>query len=107
MWSYPAAINDGGHASFYYNSQGEFAHETVQALHDIGASDFAQVLSKANDLFPGQQVSRDFDERYEMFMALPDSAHKIMEQLDEKFYTLDDGDELISRLLKYWNGCQT
>lgn len=32
--SYVAAVNNGGHASFFYNSHGEFAHETVEALLD-------------------------------------------------------------------------
>lgn len=103
VWSYPAAINDGGHDSFFYNSHGEHAHETVQALHDIGSSDFAQILSRAIDLFPDRYIPRDIDERNDAHQALPESASEIMEQLDQEFYALDEGEVLLSRLLRYWN----
>ena len=63
MWSYPAAINNGGHASFFYNSYGEHAHETVQALNEVGASEYAAILNRAIDLFPARHIPRGIDER--------------------------------------------
>jgi hypothetical protein len=103
IWSYPAAINNGGHDSFFYNCNGEHAHETVQALNDIGSSDFAQILSRAIDLFPSRYIPRDIEERNDAHQALPESASKVMEQLDQEFYVLDGEDVLLSRLLRYWN----
>ena len=104
VWSYPAAINDGGHDSFFYNCHGDNAHETVQALHDIGSDDFAQLLSRAIDLFPDRYIPRDIEERNDAYQGLPESATEVIEQLDQEFFALDSGDELLSRLLKYWNG---
>jgi hypothetical protein len=101
-WSYPAAVNDGGHASFFYNAYGEHAHETVQALNAVGAPEFAALLSRAIDLFPGRHVPSDSDERNASFDALPDDAHEVLEALDQQFYELGD-DELFNRLLHFWS----
>jgi hypothetical protein len=101
VWSYPAAINDGGHASFFYNSYGEHAHETVQALNEIGAPEYAAVLNRAIDLFPARYIPRNIDERNASLDSLPDEAHEILETLDDEFYALGD-DELFERLLKFW-----
>lgn len=101
VWSYPAAVNDGGHASFFYNSYGEHAHETVKALDEVGAPEYAAILSRALDLFPARQIPRGIDERNATLDSLPEEAHQIMETLDDEFYALGD-DKLIDRLLKFW-----
>jgi len=103
VWSYPAAINDGGHASFFYNPSGEYAHDTVQALNDVGASEYAQILSRAIDLFPDRHIPRDLDERNASLDALSDDTNQAMESLDDEFFALG-GDELLERLLSFWNG---
>lgn len=102
VWSYPAAVNDGGHASFFYNSYGEHAHETVDALKEIGAAEYGAILSRAIDLFPARRIPRDLDERNDALGALPDESHRTMEALDDQFYVLGD-DELMERLLTFWN----
>jgi hypothetical protein len=102
VWSYPAAINDGGHASFFYNSYGEHAHETVQALHEVGAPEYAAILNRAIDLFPARQIPRGTEERNASLDSLPEAAHQAMETLDDEFYVLGD-DALMDRLLKFWN----
>lgn len=104
VWCYPAAINDGGHASFFYNSYGDFAKETVQALRDIGARDYADILERAIDQFPMQEVPRDIVKRNEVFNSLSEVNHQAMEDCDSKFYDLG-GDELLSRLFRYGGGC--
>ena len=102
VWCYPAAVNDGGHASFFYNTQGEFAHETVQALEEIGAPEYGKLLDRAIDLFPDRSVPRDIEERNAALSALPDDSDERLEKLDDEFYALGD-DELLSRLTVYWN----
>jgi hypothetical protein len=36
VWSYTGAVNNGGHASFFYNSYGQFATETVTRMRARG-----------------------------------------------------------------------
>ena len=102
-WTYPGEVDNGGHASFFYNHAGEFAHETVQALHNVGAPEFAAILSKAIDLFPERHVPRDIEECNEVFNTFSDEAGEMLEQLDQEFYALDKGAELMARLLRFWN----
>ena len=106
VWAYPAAINDGGHPSFFYNSYGEYAHETVQALRDIGAPQYAAILSRAIDLFPARRVPRNIDERNKSFDALPEEAYDVMDSLDNEFYTLGH-DELLERAIAFWKNVTT
>lgn len=102
VWSYSVAINDGGHASFFYNSYAEHAHETVQALNEVGASEYAAILKRAIDLFPGGHIPRSVDERNALLESLPEEADQVMETLDDDFQALGDA-ELMDRLLKFWN----
>ena len=46
-------IELGGFDSFYYNSSGDKAVQTVAALQVIGATQAASTLREANSLFPG------------------------------------------------------
>ena len=101
VWSYPGAVNNGGHSSFFYNSYGQFAAETVAALQKLGAPAYARLLSRAIEQFPRGNVPRDIDERNTVFGALPSRAHDVMEQCDSQFYAL--GDELLlAKLLSFW-----
>lgn len=102
VWSYGLAINDGGHASFFYNSYGGHALETVEALKEVGAPEYAAILRRAIELFPAGRIPHDIEERNALLESLPDDADQIMERLDNEFYALGD-DELMDRLLKFWN----
>jgi hypothetical protein len=101
VWCYPAAVENGGHASFFYNSYGEFAIETVQALHATGCADYAEILEYAIKQFPKSHVPRDIEERNDAFNAIPEAGHTAMESCDSEFSELGS-DELFTRLLRYW-----
>src|SRR5258706_404848 len=90
-WSYQIAVENGGHASFFYNSSGEFAKETIQALCDIGAMEFGAILAEAVSLFPNKEVPRGLDERNEVFESLPNEASVKMSRLDERFFGIGGG----------------
>jgi hypothetical protein len=104
VWCYPAAINDGGHASFFYNSYGDFADETVVALLDIGLVEFSHILLRAVSQFPEARVPRELDARNAVFNSLPADAHDAMEDCDAAFYQLGDA-PLMNRLWDYWRQC--
>ena len=101
VWSYTGAINNGGHSSFFYNSYGQFASETVAALHALGAGEYAQQLSKAIDQFPLSFVPSDIEERNEIFNLISQQGHEVMSECDSRFYELGD-EELMNRALSFW-----
>jgi len=103
VWSYSGAVNNGGHASFFYNSYGQFAAETVSAFRELGAPEYAQVLNRAIEQFPHSAVPHDIDKRNTVFNDLPSCAHQVMEKCDGQFYALGD-ERLFAQLLSFWRG---
>ena len=45
-------VNNGGFNQYFWNSSGDFAHETIASLNLIGASHTAKILQQAIDQFP-------------------------------------------------------
>src|SRR6185503_5730178 len=60
-----ASVDNGGFASFFYNSYGDFTPETLEALSRIGASEAEQLLRLAMAVFGPDGPSRDQDARNE------------------------------------------
>ena len=56
-------INSGGFESFFYNSYGTYAGETVSTLKTIGANQFAEILQQAINVFPNGQVPKEINKR--------------------------------------------
>ena len=83
-------VNNGGFNQFYLNPSGDFAHETVNSLKEIGAHKTAEILQKANDQFPDKTVPKDREKRQETLEQIEDAANKIWEELDQKFFTYED-----------------
>lgn len=79
-------INNGGFHQFYYNSSGNFASETVEALKVIGAKRAAQVVQKANSEFPNGKVPKDWDLRDKILSEIALKASENWNELDAKFY---------------------
>lgn len=52
-------INNGGFNQYFYNSSGDFAHETIASLRTIGANKTADILQQAIDQFPNSAVPKD------------------------------------------------
>src|SRR5258705_3440499 len=52
-------INNGGFNQFFFNSSGDFAHETMSSLRIIGATKTAHILQQAIDQFPSSKVPQD------------------------------------------------
>src|SRR6478672_7957320 len=57
-------IELGGLDAFYYNSAGDEAVPTVDALEAVGATHAASTLREANDLFPGGSPPRNREKRF-------------------------------------------
>lgn len=84
-------INNGGFDQFFFNSSGDFAHDTVNSLDAIGAKATVALLIRAIDEFPDGNVPNDTSERRRLMLELwPVSPNKVWEQLDQKFYAYED-----------------
>ncbi|NOT52744.1 MAG: DMP19 family protein [Chitinophagaceae bacterium] len=83
-------INNGGFSQFFYNSSGDFAHETLTSLRAIGATKTANILQQAIDQFPDSIVPKERLHRQNILEQIHDKAGEIWDQLDEKFYKYED-----------------
>jgi hypothetical protein len=78
---FEAEVNNGGLHQYYFNSSSNSAIETPEALDTIGASHTAEIVRKANSIFP-QGPPRDCDARHVSLDAIAATA---FEELDRRF----------------------
>jgi hypothetical protein len=83
-------INNGGFNQFYFNSSGNFAHETIDSLKAIGANKTSEIVKKANDQFPDKKVPKDRAERQNALSLIEEKANEIWEELGQKFFVYED-----------------
>ncbi|NCU05033.1 MAG: DMP19 family protein [Chitinophagaceae bacterium] len=83
-------INNGGFNQYFYNSSGDYAHETLTSLQSIGANKTAVILRQAIDQFPNSTVPKDRQERQNVLEQIEDKANEVWENLDQKFYAYED-----------------
>lgn len=83
-------VNNGGFNQFYYNSSGDYAHETVESLKSIGAEKTALIMQKANAQFPNKVVPKDRDVRHQILEQIENKANGIWAQLDQGFYEYEE-----------------
>ena len=92
-------IELGGLDVFYYNSAGDEAVPTVDALEAVGATQAASTLREANALFPGGSPPRDREKRFASLEVVRRLPKRPLSSLESKF----GGDEpdVFSRLCDY------
>ena len=83
-------VNNGGFNQYFYNSSGDFAHQTIQSLKAIGAYKTSEILQKAIDQFPEGKVPTDREERIELVEQIEEEANEIWEELDQQFFQYSD-----------------
>src|SRR6185436_19730334 len=76
-------VNNGGFSQFFFNSSGNFTHETVVSLNAIGANKTAKILQEAIDQFPLSKVPIDQEERRELLEKIESEADPIWSELDQ------------------------
>lgn len=91
-------INNGGFDQFFFNSTGNRAHDTIDALIAINATHTADILRSAVAKFPNGMVPTDREERQTLLEEVsPDS--EAFEVEDKNF--LEYKDDLSSLLAAY------
>ena len=78
-------VNNGGFDQFFWNSAGDYARETVDALEAIGAVKFADLVRRAIAVFPGGDPPRDRDERGDA-MSGKNTGGELWYDHDGEFY---------------------
>ena len=75
---------------YFWNSSGDFAHQTINSLRAIGANITADILQSAIDQFPAGIAPQDRYERQDIMEQIEDVAEPIWAELDDKFYEYQD-----------------
>jgi hypothetical protein len=83
-------VNNGGFSQFFYNSAGEYARETVDALRRIGATATADLVVRAMEPFGKAGPSREWEERRDQLERIGDAAEGIWQELDDAFLEYPD-----------------
>jgi hypothetical protein len=83
-------INNGGFNQFFYNSSGDFAHETIKSLQTIDAVITADILQQAINQFPNSSIPKDRTERQGVLERIEEKANAVFEQLEQKFQAYED-----------------
>jgi len=83
-------INNGGFNQYFYNSSGDFAHDTIISLQTIEANKTADILLQAIEQFPNSTVPKDRAKRQEALDQIEDTVNEVWEQLDQVFYKYED-----------------
>jgi Domain of unknown function (DUF4375) len=83
-------INNGGFNQYFYNSSGDFSHQTIISLRQINATKTAEILQLAIDQFPNSIVPKDRSERQEILEQIEEKADEVWEQLDNRFLEYED-----------------
>lgn len=83
-------INNGGFNQFYWNSSGNYANETIDALILIEAYKTAEIVKKANSEFKNGSVPKDRVERQNELELIEENAEENWNNLDSEFYEYND-----------------
>jgi hypothetical protein len=90
VWSLEGELNNGGFNQFFFNSAGNRAAETTNALRAIGAEHTASILEQAILVFGPSGPARDWALRQEQLNALPNDAIDALSKLDTVFLKYTD-----------------
>jgi hypothetical protein len=92
-------INNGGFNQFFFNSSGDFTHETVKALKVINAFKTSDIVTKSISVWPNQDVPKDRAKRQDILEQIEEGANPIWNECDEEFYKYQDN--IVALLLDY------
>lgn len=83
-------VNNGGFFQYFFNSSGDFTHETISALKAIKAGKTVKILQMAIDPFPNKTVPKDREERQIVLSTIEEATKDIWNHLDQHFFAYED-----------------
>lgn len=99
IWQLEGDVNNGGFDQYYFNPWSEFAFAAVDAFKAVGADRTADIVARANAVFPCDHPPRNRALRIKLQNALPEAAFATLDALDKEFYAQPD--DLPQLLLAY------
>lgn len=93
-WAVCGEIDNGGIWQFFFNTSGDWAVDTPEALRAVSAPELASVVEAAIAEFSDDGPSRDLDTRRAQIKGLPKVSTDVWDDLDRKF----DSSEIAGKL---------
>jgi hypothetical protein len=87
---FEAEVNNGGIDQFFFNSTGDYALETVQALEIVKANKTAEILREACDRFPDGSPPTDIYIRRNLMLSTVNPNADEFDELDKRFFEYED-----------------
>ena len=97
LWGLEADINNGGFDQYYFNSYGDQAQIAPAALRQIGATQMAALVERANAQFGLGGPSMDQDQRQVDLLQIREAAGPVWEALEQEFWRYPDDIEALLR----------
>jgi len=94
-------VDNGGFNQYYYNSSGQFAKFTPNALKLVGADRFAELVTKANKAFEteNKKIKKNQDGTLEGFSK--SYENNPLNKFDKEFYAFEKKENLDALLVHY------
>lgn len=92
-------VNSGGFDCYFRYCGGNTAEDALAGLKELGATKFAEVLSKAMALFPGGCPAKDIDVREKEVDEVQEAHPGALGELDSAFYDCYEGEEPLGKAL--------
>ncbi len=101
VWSLEAEVNNGGFNQFFFNSSGDHAAATAEALRAIGAKKTAAIVDRAVSLFGAEGPSRNRVQRQQQLTLFSEEQQERFSELDTNFYAYPDNlSELLAKYMR-------
>ncbi|HEY6096153.1 MAG TPA: DUF4375 domain-containing protein [Gallionellaceae bacterium] len=90
-WTVEAEVNNGGFNQYYFNTDGKFASDAVQAFEYFGAHQHAALMREANAVRANEAKLMDAYKKKRTLEAFSESyEYSKLGPLDDQFYKLDE-----------------
>ena len=99
IWELEGQVNNGGFHQWFFNSSGDIAVYTEDALRAIGAARTADIVAAAVALFPGGPPPRNRAERQRRLATVSPNVLEAWDRLDGRFFKAPDD---LTSLLYSW-----
>jgi hypothetical protein len=94
-----AEVHNGGFDQYFFNSQGDYSAETVEALEAVGAARSAGLLRRARSVFKPEAPSPNRNARWEQMDRMPKEIRAQWQAMDAAYWA--PGEDVMSLLCAY------
>lgn len=100
-----AEVNNGGFDQYFFNTNGKYSEETLEALKKIGAVKTYKIVQEAFRIFPENPIPKDIEKRRDLLENIDSKTSQRWTELEDQFYLYEEN--IGGLLLKYVKGHKT